>query len=82
MAKNRCFSGSRVYQCRCKRGSFYLVANESPKRKRCPQCLKREQAAIVKRVLRLALTRGERRMVRRLGRLTNEIVTQVIRQGV
>lgn len=80
MAKRSNPNGDRVYGCRCRRGSFHLVANESPKYKKCPRCLAKEQAELYQRVFHLAVTRGQRRMVRRLSRVTADLMAQVLRQ--
>ncbi len=74
--------GGRVFTCRCRHGQFRLMGSESPKQQKCPRCLASEQAEIYRRLLHLAPTRGQRRMIRRLTRITAHLITQTVRQAV
>lgn len=70
---------ARVYLCRCRRGEFTLTANESPHHQKCLRCLSEEQSDLYRVLLRRAMTRSERRAIRRLMRVSARLAEQSVR---
>ena len=70
---------NRTYQCRCNRGKITLLANESPHGQKCLRCLTEEQLELYRSLLRRAMTRGDRRTLGRLMRVSAQLTVQATR---